>query len=99
MAVRAPRTGFRHNGLTIFLPVAGISLPHSQIGASQLRNAVFLCPTFYPITLFRRQIPSFVHYNTIWVMSEGDVRAPREERGLKAVQGCGTVKVGCWGGG
>src|SRR3984893_2846202 len=79
MTVRTSGTGLRHDGLTVFSPVAAISLPHSQIGTSQLRNAVFLSPTFYPIPLLGRQIPIFVYYNTIRVMSEGHVGSSDEQ--------------------
>ncbi len=93
MAVRTPGTSLRHDGLTVFSPVAAISLPHSQVSTSQLRNAVFLRPTFYPIPLFGRHIPIFVHYNTIRMMSEADVGPSHEERGVRAFQGIGTVYV------
>ncbi len=37
-----------------------ISLPHGQIGTSQLGNAgfLFLCPTLYPMALFGRHVPA-----------------------------------------
>src|SRR5260370_41840623 len=96
MAVRTPGTSLRHDGLTVLSPVAAISLPHSQVNTSQLRNAVFVCPTFYPITLFGRHIPIFVHYNTIRVMSENHVGSSHEERRVKPFQDIGTVYVNCW---
>jgi hypothetical protein len=93
MAVRTPGTSLGHDGLTVFSPVAAISLPHSQVSTSQLRNAVFLCPTFYPFTLFGRHIPILVHYNSIRVMSEDHVGPSHEERRVKPLQGIGTVYV------
>jgi hypothetical protein len=93
MAVRTPGTTLGHDGLTIVLPVAANSLPHRQVGTSQLRNAVFVCPTLYPITLFGRHIPIFVHYNTIRVMSKGHVGPSHEERCVKVLQSIGTVYV------
>jgi len=95
MAVRAPGTNLRHQGLTVFSPLAAISLPHSQGNTSQLRKAVFLSPTFYPIALFSRHVPTFVHYNAIWMMSEDDVGSSHEERRVRAFQGIGTVDVNC----
>jgi hypothetical protein len=96
MTVRTPGTGLRHDGLAVFSPVAAISLPHSQIGTSQLRNAVFLCPTFYPIPLLGSQIPIFIYDNTIGVMSEGYVGSSDEQGRLKVFQRIGTVYVDCW---
>ena len=98
MAVRTPGTSLRHDGFTIFSPVAAISLPHRQVSTSQLRNAVFVFfrPTFYPITLFGRDTPILVHDNTIRIMSEDDVGSSDEERRMKAFQGIGTVNVDRW---
>jgi hypothetical protein len=91
MAVRTPGTTLRHEGLTIFSPVAAISLPHRQVGTSQLRSAVFFCPTFYPLTLLGRHIPIFIHDNPIRDMRENHVGPSQEERRLRTLQGIGTV--------
>jgi hypothetical protein len=95
VAVRTPGTSLGHDGLTVFSPVAAFSLPHSQVGTSQLRNAVSVCPTFYPIALFGRHIPIFVYYNTIRLMSKDHVGPFHKERRVKAFQGIGAVYVNC----
>jgi hypothetical protein len=87
MAVRTPGTSLGHDDLTVFSPVAAISLPHSQIGTAQLGNAVFFRPTFYPITLFGRHIPIFVHYNPIRVMNEDHVGPSHEEETREGARG------------
>ena len=93
MAVGTTGTSLRHDSFTVFSPVAAISLPHRQVSTPQLCNAVFFRPTFYPITLFGRHIPIFVHYNSIRVMSKDHVGPSHEERRVKALQSIGTVYV------
>jgi hypothetical protein len=93
MAVGTPATSLWHDGLAVFSPTAAISLPHRQVGTPQLRNAVFLCPTLYPIPLFGRYIPILVHDHTIRVVSKDHVGPSHEERSVRAFQGIGTVYV------